>query len=81
MFKIPRDLSGLELAGLLKKYGFEITRQTGSHIRLTSKFTGVEHHMTIPQHETIKIGMLSNKISDLAVYLKLDKNRLIDELF
>jgi len=33
--KIPRDISGEELARLLKKYGYEVTRQKGSHIRLT----------------------------------------------
>jgi len=30
--KLPRDLSGVELAKLLRRYGYEITRQTGSHI-------------------------------------------------
>ncbi|HDD43516.1 MAG TPA: type II toxin-antitoxin system HicA family toxin [Candidatus Desulfofervidus auxilii] len=33
-------MSGRELARLLKKYGYEITRETGSHIRLTSKLKG-----------------------------------------
>ncbi len=32
--KLPRDLGGEELAKLLKKYGYEVTRQTGSHMRL-----------------------------------------------
>ena len=30
--KIPRGIGGEDLAKLLKKYGYEITRQTGSHI-------------------------------------------------
>lgn len=47
--KLPRDLSGEELAKLLKKYGYEITRQTGSHMRLTTKVRG-EHNLTIPRH-------------------------------
>jgi len=34
--KIPRDISGRELAELLKKYGYEINRKTGSHILLTT---------------------------------------------
>lgn len=34
--KLPRDLTGLELAKALKALGYEITRQTGSHIRLTT---------------------------------------------
>lgn len=47
--KIPRDISGLEFSKHLKSYGYEITRQTGSHIRLTTLLNG-EHHITIPSH-------------------------------
>src|SRR3989338_10940161 len=32
--KIPRDIGGQELARLLSKYDYQITRQKGSHIRL-----------------------------------------------
>jgi predicted RNA binding protein YcfA (HicA-like mRNA interferase family) len=39
MPKLPRDISGAEFARLLKKYDYKITRQTGSHIRLTSNPT------------------------------------------
>jgi hypothetical protein len=28
--KLPRDLSGLKLANLLRAVGYEVTRQTGS---------------------------------------------------
>ena len=34
--KIPRDVSSDKIVQLLKKYEYKITRQTGSHIRLTS---------------------------------------------
>ena len=33
--KLPRDLSGVELARALSGIGYRITRQTGSHLRLT----------------------------------------------
>jgi len=29
--KLPRDLGGEELARILKKYNFQVTRQSGSH--------------------------------------------------
>ena len=32
--KIPRDLTGLELIKLLQPFGYEVVRQTGSHIRI-----------------------------------------------
>lgn len=34
--KLPRNLSGAELAKALSRVGARITRQTGSHIRLTT---------------------------------------------
>ena len=36
--KLPRDMSGEELAQLLGRYGYKSTRQTGSHMRLTTIF-------------------------------------------
>ena len=34
--RLPRDLAGLELVKLLRGMGYEVTRQTGSHMRLTT---------------------------------------------
>ncbi len=78
--KLPREISGLELAKLLKRYGYEITRQTGSHLRLTTTEKG-EHHITIPAHKYLKIGTLSSILSDIAAHLKIDKADLINNLF
>ena len=50
--KMPRDLSGQELVKYLKPYGYIITRQTGSHIRLTTQLQG-EHHITVPNHDPL----------------------------
>lgn len=55
---LPRDLSGAELAKALAKIGYRITRQTGSHLRLTLE-TPSQHHITIPAHDPLKIGTLS----------------------
>lgn len=78
--KLPREISGEELAKLLKKYGYEVTRQTGSHMRLTTTVKG-EHHITIPSHKYLKIGTLSSILTDIAVHLKISKGDLIKELF
>ena len=78
--KTPRDLGGEELAQLLKQYGYQPTRQTGSHIRLITTREG-QHHLTIPKHEALKIGTLSSILNDVANHLKLDKEALIKELF
>jgi predicted RNA binding protein YcfA (HicA-like mRNA interferase family) len=55
--KVPRDLSSTQLIRLLSNFGDEITRQTGSHIRLTTQSNG-QHHITIPAHDPLKIGTL-----------------------
>lgn len=81
MPKIPRDISGRELANFLKKFGYEITRQTGSHIRLTNSGKNESHHITIPDHAPLKIGTLSHILKDVASYLKMGKDDFIKELF
>lgn len=79
--KLPRDMSGEELAQLLGRYGYNSTRQTGSHMRLTTIFKGTEHHITIPQHKSLRIGTLSKILKDVAAYLEMDLHLLSEELF
>lgn len=81
MSKVPRDLSGRDLAELLKAYGYEITRQTGSHIRLTSRRGGAEHHITIPDHSPLKIGTLGSILRELAEAMNMDRETLLTKLF
>lgn len=79
--KLPRDLSGVELASLLRRYGYLITRQTGSHLRLTSTIKGREHHITIPAHDPLKVGTISGIVSDVAGYLEMQRDVFVRELF
>jgi len=81
MPKIPRDISGNELSKILKKYGYDVVRQTGSHIRLISVYKEQEHRITIPHHHPIKIGTLNNILNDVAEYLEISKQTLISQLF
>jgi len=78
--KLPRDIGGEELAKLLSKYGYEITRQKGSHLRLTTTLKG-EHHLTIPKHKPLKVGTLSGILGEVSSYLEITKEFLIIELF
>jgi predicted RNA binding protein YcfA (HicA-like mRNA interferase family) len=78
--KLPRDLSGEELAKRLGRFGYTITRQTGSHIRLTSNFKGSDHHVTIPAHDPLKIGTLNSILHEVAIYLEMDKQDLAGKL-
>jgi predicted RNA binding protein YcfA (HicA-like mRNA interferase family) len=79
--RLPRDLSGHHLARLLRRHGYEITRQTGSHLRLTSRIKGAEHHITITAHEALKVRTLSAILADVAAYPEITRTALIEGLF
>ena len=79
--KLPRDVGGQELAALLGRYGYKVTRQTGSHMRLTSTAEGFEHHITIPEHKPLKVGTLDHIVNEIAAYLEIDREKLAKELF
>jgi predicted RNA binding protein YcfA (HicA-like mRNA interferase family) len=79
--KLPRDLKGKDLAKLLKKYDYTITRQSGSHMRLTSSYIKSIHHITIPNHDPIKLGTLNSILNDVLEYLRMNKEDLMKNLF
>jgi len=78
--RLPRDLSGADLAQALKTFGYRTTRQTGSHLRLTTSEHG-EHHLTIPNHNPLRIGTLSGILADVAAHFELNREELADRLF
>lgn len=78
--KLPRDLSGNELAQALKRLGYTVTRQTGSHMRLTSQQQG-EHHLTIPCHSPLRVGTLNAILTDVAAHFGRTRDELLTELF
>ena len=78
--KLPRDLSGTELARALGGLGYAIDRQTGSHMRLTTP-RGGEHHVTIPAHDPLKVGTLNSILRDVAAHHGLSRDGLLSELF
>lgn len=78
--KLPRDLAAQELVRACKKLGYIETRQTGSHIRLTTQENG-QHHITIPNHKPIKLGTLSAILTDIGSHFNLSKEDVAKALF
>ena len=78
--KLPRDVSARELATALARLGYQVTRQTGSHLRLTTQ-RGGEHHVTIPAHDPIRIGTLNAILRDVAAHVGMTRGDLLAELF
>ena len=78
--KLPRAVSGADLVKALGRLGYQVSRQTGSHIRLTLEGQH-QFHITIPNHNPIRIGTLGAIISDISTQLETPKQELIQKLF
>ena len=77
--RLPRNLDGDDLAKFLRRYGYQVTRQVGSHMRLTTTRLG-EHHITIPRHKPLRVGTLNNILKDVAAHLEMSRDELLQEL-
>jgi predicted RNA binding protein YcfA (HicA-like mRNA interferase family) len=77
--KTPRDLSGSELAKALRTLGYVVTRQNGSHLRVTTSLGG-EHHEVIPNHSPIKIGTLKRILRNVAAHHRITVSELLGKL-
>ncbi|MFC2009030.1 type II toxin-antitoxin system HicA family toxin [Chloroflexota bacterium] len=74
--KLPRDVGGEDLAKRLGRLGYEVTRQTGSHMRLVR--TGeTEHRVTIPAHDPLKVGTLNSILKDVAAHNGIGRDELM----
>jgi predicted RNA binding protein YcfA (HicA-like mRNA interferase family) len=78
--RLPRDLSGADLARALAALGYAETRQTGSHMRLTTPEHG-ERHITIPRHESLRIGTVAAILAEVADHFGLSREALVERLF
>ena len=78
--KLPRDLSGRGLAKCLRSFGYDITRETGSHLRLTTTQQG-EHHITIPDHDSLRVGTLAAILAEVGAHLQIERDKLTQRLF
>lgn len=78
--KLPRNLSGEDLAKALSCFEYVVSRQTGSHIRLTTQLNG-EHHITVPAHNPLKVGTLNAILRDVAEHFDLTRDELLSQIF
>ena len=78
--KLRRDLSGADLAKLRTKAGYRVTRQTGGHLRLTTD-TPSQHQITVPTHDSLKVGTLAGILGDVALHLRVSREELASRVF
>jgi len=77
--RLPRDVSADDLVKALGRLGYHVTRQKGSHIRLTTERDG-EHHEVVPNHDPVKVGTLSGILKSVATHHGMTMDELLREL-
>src|SRR5208283_1532804 len=63
-----------------RETGLPCHPQTGAHLRLTTNDPS-EHHITIPNHDPLRVGTLAAILRDVAGFHGRSRNELIARLF
>lgn len=78
--KLPRDLAAGELEKALRRgFGYEFSRQVGSHRRLTTQTAG-QHHLTIPNHNLLRPGTLRAILGEVMEHHHLSLEQVLTKL-
>ena len=78
--RVPRDLSGAELVKRLERLGYGVTRQTGSHLRLSCTAHG-EHHLNNTKRDPLRTGTLAANLAAVANQHCISLDALLQKLF
>jgi predicted RNA binding protein YcfA (HicA-like mRNA interferase family) len=65
---------------VLRKLGYEVIRQKGSHVRLRKATDAGDHNITVPMHGELAKGTLNDILSDVSIWNGISKDVLITEL-
>lgn len=77
--KLPRSISGQDLIHALRVLGYSVTRQKGSHIRVTAQLNG-QNQETIPNPSPLKPGLLAGILKRIAAHHRLSVDELLARL-
>src|SRR6266567_7985994 len=80
--KLPRDLSGQRVAKALRRVGFQVEHQEGSHLRLSNG----ARRVTIPLHsallpktlQRLETGRTNNRRTYARPLVRLNRNTSLD---
>ena len=78
--RVPRDLSGAELVKRLERLGYGVTRQTGSHLRLSCTAHG-ELPLTTPNHDPLRVDTFAATLAAVAAHQGFTRDALLQKLF
>ena len=78
--KIPRDLSGRDLAAvLIRDFGYVRVHQEGSHMILQTEVPS-HHRMSVPDHHPLRIGTLNGILRAVASHKGIQKESILDRM-
>ena len=64
--KLP-VLSGEEVIRVFRKFGYEVVRQKGNHVRLRNDTNPQHLPVTVPLHKELATGTLKNILNDAGI--------------
>lgn len=78
--KLPRDLSGHDLAAALcRRWGYVKVNQAGSHIILQTQ-DPTSHRVAVPDHKIMRVGTLNGILRAVANHKGVDRKAILDSL-
>ncbi len=78
--KVPRDLSGAQLAKVLcRDWGYRVVHQEGSHNILQTEAPG-HQRLSVPNHNPLRVGTLNDIARAVAAHKGMDRQTLLDSL-
>jgi len=78
--KLPRDVSGGELAQTLcKHWAYTKVNQVGSHIILQCEEPD-RHRISVPAHSPLRVGTLNAILRSVATHKKVTRDEIIASL-
>ena len=78
--KIPRDVSGAHLAGILcRRWQYSKVHQSGSHIILET-FQPTHQRISIPDHDPLRLGTFTSILRVVAQHKGVTRGALIASL-
>ena len=78
--KLPRDLSGQELANaLMRKWGYTYVHTVGSHIIVITDSPS-HHRLSIPDHRFLRVGTLNAILRAVAQLKGVPKEDIVESL-
>lgn len=79
MSRLPQ-VSGRVVIRLLVSLGHEVIRQRGSNVRLRKRSDLGEHNLTVPDHDIVAKGTLTDILARVSLWNNLPKEELIERL-